>query len=57
MATNAPSGDGHRIGAVRQRAQFQNPVTLLWAKRDAVTGRILANKQDAKPYKGVTREK
>ena len=26
MATNKPYGDGHRIGAVKQRSQFQGSV-------------------------------
>lgn len=55
MATNAPKGPGRR-GAVRQRSQFQTP-SGLWAKRDAKTGRILDQKTDGTPFKGVRREK
>jgi hypothetical protein len=57
MATNPPSGDGHRNGAVRDRSQVHNPKTDAWTKRDAETGRFLDTKQDGKPFKGVRREK
>lgn len=40
MATNPPSGDGHRNGAVRKRSQFFNPKTEQWVKRDKDTGRF-----------------
>ena len=30
MATNPPSGDGHRKGAVRKRSQVFNPKTEQW---------------------------
>ena len=56
MAKNAPKGDGHRIGAVRDRSQFQTP-SGDWAKRNATTGRIMDVKSDGKPFKGVRREK
>lgn len=56
MATNKPYGDGHRIGAVKQRSQFQTP-TGLWAKRNSTTGRIMDVKQDGTPFKGVRKEK
>lgn len=55
MATNKPYGDNHRIGAVKNRSQFQTP-SGLWAKRDTKTGRILDVKQDGSPFKGVRRE-
>jgi len=57
MATNPPSGDGHRNGAVRQRSQTFNPKTRHWVKRDATTGRFMDQKADNKPFKGVTKEK
>lgn len=57
MATNAPKGDGHRIGAVRDRSQVQNPVTGNWTKRDTETGRFIDVKQDGEPFKGVRKEK
>ena len=56
MAKNAPAGDGHRIGAVRDRSQFKTP-SGDWAKRNATTGRIMDVKSDGKPFKGVRREK
>jgi len=57
MATNPPSGDGRRIGAVRQRSQVQNPQNGNWTKRDTSTGRFMDQKQDGKPFKGVRKEK
>jgi hypothetical protein len=33
MAKNAPKGDGHRIGAVKQRSQVHNPQNNRWTKR------------------------
>lgn len=57
MATNPPSGDGHRKGAVRRRSQVQNPRTKQWVKRDADTGKFMDVKQDGKPHKGVRKEK
>jgi len=57
MATNSPSGDGHRNGAVRQRSQVQNPVNNNWTKRDAETGRFIDQKKDGTPFKGVRKEK
>lgn len=57
MAKNAPSGDGHRIGAVRQRSQIQTP-SGHWVKRDTRTGRFMDVKtSDTTPFKGVRREK
>ena len=44
MATNPPSGDGHRNGAVRKRSQVYNPKTEQWVKRDKDTGRFMSNK-------------
>ncbi|MBO4640144.1 MAG: hypothetical protein J5710_10355 [Treponema sp.] len=57
MATNPPSGDGHRNGAVRQRSQAFNPKTEQWVKRDARTGHFMDVKQDGTPFKGVRKEK
>ena len=47
MATNPPSGDGHRNGAVRERSQ----------KRNADDGRFMDGKKNGTPFKGVRREK
>ena len=57
MATNPPSGDGHRKGAVRKRSQVFNPKTEKWTKRDKDTGKFMDQKADDKPFKGVRREK
>ncbi len=57
MAKNPPPGDGHRVGAVRDRSQTLNPHTQRWVKRDTGNGRFLDQKADPKPFKGVTKEK
>ena len=57
MAVNNPTGDGHRIGAVRERSQTFNPNTEQWVKRDSNTGRFMDVKQDGTPFKGVRKEK
>lgn len=56
MATNPPSGDGHRNGMVRQRSQVFNPKTGIWTKRGP-NGRFMDGKQDRTPFKGVRKEK
>jgi hypothetical protein len=57
MATNPPSGDGRRNGAVRGRSQAQTP-SGNWVKRDAKTGRFMDVKTSSKaPFKGVRKEK
>ena len=57
MATNPPSGDGHRNGAVKDRSQTFNPVTKQWVKRDSDTGRVMAVKKDCTQLKGFRKEK
>jgi hypothetical protein len=58
MATNPPTGDGHRNGAVRDRSQVYNPKTDDWTKRDTDSGRFIDRKtSDDKPFKGVRKEK
>jgi hypothetical protein len=57
MATNPPTGDGHRQGAVRDRSQVLNPHTGRYVKRDTDTGKFIDQKADPKPFKGVRREK
>ncbi|MBT9559392.1 MAG: hypothetical protein IV100_25410 [Myxococcales bacterium] len=54
MAKN--TGNGHRIGAVRDRSQTQTPAGN-WVKRDRDTGRFIDQKADKQPFKGVTRER
>lgn len=56
MATNPPTGDGRRIGAVRDRSQTQTP-SKHWVKRDTETGRFMDVKSDGKPFKGVRKER
>ncbi|MDP3210102.1 hypothetical protein [Methylotenera sp.] len=57
MAKNNPAGDGHRVGAVRDRSQTQTP-SGNWVKRDKETGRFMDVKTtDKTPFKGVTKEK
>jgi hypothetical protein len=56
MAKNGKTGDGHRIGAVKERSQTYNPQTEQWVKRDANTGRFMDVKQDGTPFKGVRKE-
>ncbi len=51
MATN--TGDAHRVGAVKERAQVKNPLTGRYVKIDTNTGRIIANKKTDGPYKGI----
>jgi len=57
MATNPPSGDGHRNGAVRDRSQVYNPKTETWTKRNTENGRFMDGKKDGTPFKGVRKEK
>lgn len=57
MATNSPSGDGHRKGMVKGRSQTYNPKTETWVKRDTDTGRFMDGKKDGTPFKGVRKEK
>jgi hypothetical protein len=57
MATNKPTGDNRRQGAVRDRSQVQNPVNGNWTKRDTNTGRFMDQKTTGGPFKGVRREK
>jgi len=57
MATNPPTGDGRRNGAVRNRSQVYNPQNNKWTKRNTTTGRFIDQKTDDKPFKGVRKEK
>ncbi len=55
MAKNGGPGGGRR-GAIRGRTQFRLP-NGHYAKRDRLTGEILAIKADLKPFKNVVKEK
>lgn len=58
MATNKPSGDNSRKGAIKERTQVQNPKTNLWVKRNTNTGKFMDVKTSTdKPFKGVRKEK
>ena len=57
MATNPPSGDGHRNGAVRKRSQVYNPKIDRYIKRDSDTGRFMDQKSDGSKFKGIRTEK
>ena len=54
MAKN--TGDGYRIGAVKDRTQTTTPSGHP-VKRHSDTGRFMDVKFDKKPFKGVTKEK
>lgn len=56
MAKNGAKGNG-RIGAVRGRSQVKNPATGKWVKRSTTSGRFVATKSSAGPYKGVRKER
>jgi hypothetical protein len=57
MATNKPTGDNHRIGAVKNRSQVFNEKIDRFIKRDSDTGKFMDVKFDKKPFKGVRKEK
>lgn len=50
------TNDGVRVGAVRDRIQVLNPVTRRWVKIDTTTGKIVAQKKDSVPYKGIPKK-
>jgi hypothetical protein len=57
MATNPPTGDGHRNGAVKDRSQTQTP-SGHWVKRNDGNGQFMDVKTtDKTPFKGVRKEK
>ena len=57
MATNKPSGDNHRKGAVKERSQVFNGKIERFVKRDSETGKFMDVKSDSKPFKGIRKEK
>jgi hypothetical protein len=57
MAKNKTPGDSKRVGAVKTRSQIKNPITGTWTKRDDKSGKFMDVKADAKPFKGVRKEK
>jgi hypothetical protein len=58
MATNAPAGDGHRNGAVRERSQLKTKAMgeEHFTKRSKANGQFMAQKKDGQKFKGVRRE-
>jgi len=57
MATNKPTGDNRRIGAVRGREQIKNPKTDHYTKRNSESGRFMDNKAERnEPFKGVRKK-
>jgi hypothetical protein len=61
MATNKPTGDNARKGAVRKRTQLRTKTMgeSTWTKRDKTSGEFMDQKKAPakKKYKGVRREK
>lgn len=61
MATNKPSGDNARRGAVRKRSQLKTKSEgdEHWTKRSREGGHFMDQKKDpqAPPYKGVRKER
>jgi hypothetical protein len=60
MATNKPTSDNSRKGAVRKRTQIRTKTMgeSTWTKRDKSTGKFVDQKAPAKKkFKGVRREK
>jgi len=54
MAKN--TGDGYRIGSVKDRSQFENPRTGLATERNTNTGRFTRVKTTGGDFKGVAHE-
>lgn len=57
MATNNPTGDNSRKGAVKKRSQGENPKTKLMTKRDTEDGKFMDVKTTGGKFKGVRKEK
>jgi hypothetical protein len=57
MATNKPTGDDARKGAVKERSQVLNPKTDQWVKRDTGNGQFMDVKTSGGKFKGVRKEK
>jgi hypothetical protein len=57
MATNKPTGDKARKGAVRKRSQLKNKLAGSWTKRSKKSGEFMDVKKTPTKFKGVRREK
>jgi hypothetical protein len=58
MATNKPTGDNARKGAVKKRSQLKTKLMgkPAWTKRNKKGGKFMAVKKSKKKFKGVRRE-
>ena len=56
MATNKPTGDNSRKGAVKKRSQLDNPITGTVTKRDRTNGEFIDVKKTEGKFKGVRKE-
>jgi hypothetical protein len=54
MAKN--TGEGTRLGVVKERSQCYNPKTECYVKRDKETGRFIGVKKDGEPFKAIRKE-
>jgi len=57
MASNKPTGDNSRVGAVKERSQVLNTKTGLYVKRDTNSGQFMDVKTTGGKFKGVREEK
>jgi hypothetical protein len=57
MASNKPTGDSSRKGAVKKRSQLENPLTGTMTKRDKKSGQFMDVKSTEGKFKGVRKEK
>lgn len=57
MASNNPTGDNSRRGAVKKRTQLDNPITGTKTKRDKNSGEFIVVKKTESKFKGVSKEK
>ena len=53
MVKNAPYGDNHRHGAVKNRTQVYNPHNQRWTKIDTDTKLFIDQKADKESFKGA----
>lgn len=58
MASNEPTGDGHRKGAVKKRTQLKTKIMgeEHYTKRSKATGQFMDQRKDDKKFKGVRKE-
>ena len=57
MASNKPTGDNSRKGAVKKRSQLDNPLTGTMTKRNKESGEFMDVKSTGGKFKGVRKEK